>query len=230
MRRRMLIIAALLLLGSMINVVVALSCALWMPGGGMVGTVITGAPDASQQWYKSNKPWNLNKNFAGVLEESNPDFAGIGWRQQRLWEPSTDEPQGNMPIGLWRRPKVAFAFRTYSGWPMFCLYGEQWTRYINGGERSETIYKFASALSVERGMVTRDSARIIPLRPIWLGFITNTAIFAGILWLAICGPFVLRRFLRNRRSCCSGCGYPVGTSEVCTECGLSVLGKDSTTV
>ena len=89
----MLIIAALLLLGSMINVVVALSCALWMPGGGMVGTVITGAPDASQQWYKSNKLWNLNKNFAGVLEESNPDIAGIGWRQQRLWEPSMDEPQ-----------------------------------------------------------------------------------------------------------------------------------------
>ncbi|MCH7895840.1 MAG: hypothetical protein IH782_02905 [candidate division NC10 bacterium] len=159
-----------------------------------------------------------DRRFAGVLEETSAVYVGLGWRQRRLWEPSMDVPQGRMPIGLWRRPQVASAFRTYCGWPLCCLYGEQWTRYVDGGERSETIYRYASALPVERGMVARESARILPLRPIWLGFVIDTAFFGGILWLATRGPFVLRHVIRRRRGRCPGCGYPVGTSAVCTEC------------
>lgn len=219
MKRRVLTFVVFVLIGSMISVTVGWVCALWAPGSGQVGTTVTGAPEASQQWYESNKPWNLDQSFAGVLEETSAEYVGLGWRQRRLWEPSMDVPQGPMPIGLWRRPKVASAFRTYCGWPLYCLYGEQWTRYIDRGERSETIYRYASALPVESGMVARESARILPLRPIWLGFVIDTAFFGGILWLATRGPFVLRRVIRRRCGRCPGCGYPVGTSAVCTECG-----------
>lgn len=206
-------------LAVVINVAVAWAYALLVTGSGQGLTGATGASVDLQQWYVANKPWSKGKSFAGILEESNPEFINSGWRQQRLWEPSMDIPKSNMPIGLWRRSKVASVFRTYSGWPMYCLYGEHWTRYIDGGERCEIIYKYASALSVEKGMVPQDSARIIPLRPIWLGFAVNTMFFGGILWLLLCGPIVVRRVIRRRSCRCAGCGYPIGTSAVCSECG-----------
>lgn len=219
MKRCVLTFVVFALIGSVINVAVAWVCALWAPGGGQGGTTVTGAPDAMQYWYAANKPWSLDKSYTGVIEETSAEYVGLGWRQQRLWEPSMNVPQGPVPIGFWRRPQVASAFRTYCGWPLYCLYGEQWTRYVDGSEQYETIYRYASALSIEKGMVARESARILPLRPIWLGFVINTVFFGGILWLATCGPFVLRRVIRRRRGRCAGCGYPVGSSAVCTECG-----------
>ncbi len=42
----------------------------------------------------------------------------------------------------------------------------------------------------------------------------------AVLWLLICGSFALRRFIRRRRGLCPACAYPMGDSNVCTECGL----------
>ena len=56
-------------------------------------------------------------------------------------------------------------------------------------------------------------------RPIWGGFIVNTAFYAVVLWLLIPGPFAIRRFIRTKRGLCPKCAYPVGESAVCTECG-----------
>ncbi len=42
---------------------------------------------------------------------------------------------------------------------------------------------------------------------------------ASVLWLLVCGPFELRRFIRVKRGLCPECAYPVGESDVCTECG-----------
>ena len=140
MKHRVGTIINFLLFGSIINVVVAVACALWAQGsgqGGMTGTGITGAPEDIQQWYVANKPWEIAESFAGVMEETNSNYIRMGWKQKRLWEPSMDVPQGNMPIGFWRRPKVASAFQIYSGWPMYCFYGEQWNRYFDGGEQAQ---------------------------------------------------------------------------------------------
>ncbi len=59
----------------------------------------------------------------------------------------------------------------------------------------------------------------LPILPIWPGFPINTLFYAAILWLLIPGPFALRRFIRRRRGLCPKCGYPLGDSSVCTECG-----------
>ena len=61
--------------------------------------------------------------------------------------------------------------------------------------------------------------RLIPLCPIWPGFAINTLFYAGVLWMLCCGPFALRRMIRRRRGRCPQCGYPIGQSPVCTECG-----------
>jgi len=64
--------------------------------------------------------------------------------------------------------------------------------------------------------------RALPLCPIWPGFGINTAFYAVVLWLLFAVPSSLRRWRRIRRGLCPKCAYPVGTSEVCTECGMRV--------
>jgi hypothetical protein len=64
--------------------------------------------------------------------------------------------------------------------------------------------------------------RVLPLTPIWPGFAINTLFYAAILWLSFAAPFALRRRRRIKRGLCPACAYPVGKSDVCTECGHSL--------
>ncbi len=59
----------------------------------------------------------------------------------------------------------------------------------------------------------------LPLYPIWSGFTLNTLFYAIILNVAFRVPVASRRWLRTKWSLCPACGYPRGTSPVCTECG-----------
>ncbi len=60
---------------------------------------------------------------------------------------------------------------------------------------------------------------MIRYEPIWPGFAVNTLFYAALLWLFMYVLSALRRFLRVRRAFCPKCAYPMGESEVCTECG-----------
>lgn len=64
--------------------------------------------------------------------------------------------------------------------------------------------------------------RRLPIRPIWPGFLINTLFYAALLWLLFCGPGKVRRFVRIRRGRCPKCGYPIGQSPMCTECGADL--------
>jgi predicted amidophosphoribosyltransferase len=59
----------------------------------------------------------------------------------------------------------------------------------------------------------------LPLLPIWPGFAIDTLFYAAILWGLFAAPFALRRRRRIKRGLCPKCAYPVGESDVCTECG-----------
>ena len=67
--------------------------------------------------------------------------------------------------------------------------------------------------------------RVLPYRVIPTGFGINTLFYAVLLWLPICGPFALRRFIRRKRGRCPACAYPMGGSAVCTECGRALPGR-----
>ena len=58
-----------------------------------------------------------------------------------------------------------------------------------------------------------------------LGFAINTMFYAAMLWLLFAalhpGGFVRRR-IRARRGQCPACAYPIGASNVCTECGVAL--------
>lgn len=60
---------------------------------------------------------------------------------------------------------------------------------------------------------------LLPLRPIWPGFLVNTLLFATILWLPLLVLDLRRSVWRRRRNLCERCGYPRGASNACTECG-----------
>jgi hypothetical protein len=65
----------------------------------------------------------------------------------------------------------------------------------------------------------------LPLNALWPGFAINTIFYAAILWLLFAAPGFVRRRLRVRRGQCPACAYPVGASDVCTECGRPVKQK-----
>lgn len=59
----------------------------------------------------------------------------------------------------------------------------------------------------------------LPLRLIWLNFAIDTALYATLWYAAIWGWRDLRGLRRARLGCCARCGYPVGESNTCSECG-----------
>ncbi|UCD76578.1 MAG: hypothetical protein JSV91_06570 [Phycisphaerales bacterium] len=58
-------------------------------------------------------------------------------------------------------------------------------------------------------------------RPVWPGFALNTALYAGMLWLAFPGRRLWRCHLRRKRGRCPDCGYDLrgDLATGCPECG-----------
>lgn len=124
--------------------------------------------------------------------------------------------------GLMRDYQVS-VLRT--GWPLKAL---QWTNLIvmdlEKGESHETLgwgidvpaWLEAYAEDSTGGMHMR---RRLPLEPVWPGFALNVAMFGGGLWLILRGRGAVRRHLRTKRGQCRECGYPIGSLQVCSECG-----------
>lgn len=111
-----------------------------------------------------------------------------------------------------------------SGWPLRAL-----------GYRSIKNSTGSGGLSFPGGMVIRQasnptgttsiSAIVLPMRPVWPGFLIDTASFAS-FWLTIrVAVSGVRRGLRRRRGACVFCGYDrrsISSKQPCPECGGSV--------
>jgi len=62
----------------------------------------------------------------------------------------------------------------------------------------------------------------LPYRVIVTGFALDTLFYAAMVWMLYATPMWLRRRRRIRRGLCPACAYPIGSSDVCTECGQSL--------
>jgi hypothetical protein len=99
---------------------------------------------------------------------------------------------------------------TAYGWPMLAFHSTT---------RSGWAIDWKSTSSA-RGLTTDDQlASTSSLSILWRGFAINTLIFGACPWLIFFAPFQLRSAIRARRGLCPYCAYPVGLSDVCTECG-----------
>ena len=97
------------------------------------------------------------------------------------------------------------------GWPMVCVGGERW--YEHRGVTATPVQYSGMKLGILR----------LPSRLLWAGLIVNAVLFAAATLVVWTLPQLILRAVRRRRGQCPQCGYPVGVSPVCTECGTPVL-------
>ena len=116
------------------------------------------------------------------------------------------------------------------GWPLQTLQWETWGEFTIS--KSTTVHRYAGHPDFTGWLTgleppsfitgTNGLWKRLPLRPTSvLAFVANTIFYAALLWL----PFVLRRFIRVKRGLCPACAYPMGESDVCSECGTPLAGR-----
>lgn len=203
----------LLIAGAMVNVAVAWAIAAWWPPVGQPA-VMTAARRA-------------DGDYAGVTRLSLLGRTRICYGTLRDVQWEADGRAANVD---WRFESENFT-ELQVGWPLRTLSSR------NMGLCSMTTARGTASLSTILSEPVVDgiglapfpmrgsaafSWRALPYRPMWAGLIVNTLFYAVALGLLFVIPNALRRRLRRRRGQCEACGYPIGTSPVCTECGAAV--------
>ncbi len=105
-----------------------------------------------------------------------------------------------------------------SGWPMLTLAAHF---ECTVGDESDIHVRYgivADAASL-RDAFSPIYPTVLPYRPLWIGFLVNTALYGAVLAMLLYSPGRVRRSIRRRRGLCTVCAYPCGASPVCTECG-----------
>lgn len=123
--------------------------------------------------------------------------------------------QGSSPFA------TTIAERVTSGWPQLALTGGRWWVYAcNPTTNSEAL----AGVTPITALIPRiqQLERVLPIQPTWPGFAINTIFYAGVLWLLFASFGRVRRWRHIKRGLCPACAYPVGESEVCTECKAAI--------
>ena len=204
MKRWSLRIFLFLILGAIVNVAVAWGCVvadLRRRGSTMEET---DAESIVGRWL------TIDKTGYELIDVNGMRFAALGWQLCLLEVNFVDR---DVPLGDPRNDSIPL-FVHNAGWPAMsleCAFSRKRIIFSRGGLAiPQELKKYP------------DDIRLLPTLPLWPGFAINTVFYAFILWLLFAAPFALRRRRRIRRGLCPKCAYPVGTSDVCTECGAAV--------
>lgn len=122
-------------------------------------------------------------------------------------------------LTLYELPKrpgaIACVRMTKAGWPLYAIEGNEFRIPTHPGWRIERHGCMGLAILWPFGVES------IPIRPILPGFIVDSTMFGAIAWLLLTIPGAAVRLIRRRRGQCPACGYPRGSSPICTECGAA---------
>jgi len=215
MRRWLVRILVCLILGAITTVAVAWGCAWFL-------TFSTRSNDALS--------WRFNGEgyddwYVGDAKQTGALRVVSSWRTQVgissiMWDPSAPPPEDRIPpwAGL-LHPTGSSSSRVADarGWPTLAMwsgFAESWSGFSNSGP---TI-KIISGLELP----PRDSVptwnvnhyRLLPLRPIWPGFLIDTLFYAAIWFGVFFGFSSAKRFIRVRRGRCPRCGYDLRGNRV----------------
>lgn len=116
------------------------------------------------------------------------------------------------------------------GWPFICLVSEtEATMYFSVAHDKAGVVTWHpsgwlhgdSTWGVPVGLVqgADHMPRLLPLRPVWLGLLLDGAFYAACGWVILALRRRLVRGWRERRGRCGTCGYVLGASVRCSECG-----------
>ena len=86
---------------------------------------------------------------------------------------------------------------------------------------SSVVTLRAELLSGKVKVLTSSATRIVPLRPVWPGFLGNTVLYAVVAMGMIGCSWFVRRGYRRWRGRCIACGYDLrgDLDRGCPECG-----------
>lgn len=125
------------------------------------------------------------------------------------------EPMNESHLSIWRQD--------WYGWPWLALtYEIKYQQLVPYGSRCTGVFGALDWQDAERRGIRVTEVRALPLRPVWAGFLGNSLLFAASMYLFGWTAFRGRRLVRSRRGRCASCGYPIGTSRICSECGAKV--------
>jgi hypothetical protein len=225
-----------LLLGAIVNVAVAWGLSLLIDPFS-IGAA-TAAPGFGVAWDRQGGR-NSGDVFWFACEVSNGGAARLSTTARKANEFDVDfgeDPRDilphwwipdGLPAGEAEQVQAAAEAR---GWPMLSMwYHVRYWDHVGGRGRMQSPGGIDLPLPVWRDPMpfsSYDQPRTLPLRVIWPGFAINTLFYAGMLWLLFAAPFALRHRSRIKRGLCPACAYPIGESNVCTECGKPVRSKE----
>ena len=217
MKRRISKLLLFLLLGAIVNVAVAWGCVLSLPP--MVDIPMREVTDTSRVIPQEEVVELLRNHFHHSGIRMGDDVGGYGEEQRHFgWKA--------VRAG-WLGDNLNFDYHTkLGGWPAYSLKG-----WLEWDDRKTPEYKShdSGALMLPEWTMPEEGPRrlieYLPWHPLWPGFAINTVFYAAMLWLLFAAPGYVRRRIRARRGLCPACAYPIGTSNVCTECGKPVTAK-----
>ena len=213
MKRRLLLVTVFLLTGAVVNVAGAWGCCLlWK----LPWPVLFAPSKAATAYWTGQTPVHFDKPAIPRLVGSNES---LGMRRRIGWTEKAST--GNDEEGITEPPGAFFiAGIIEAGWPLRGLNGQWW---IGGSSDDPDLLMVYGVALPGSDFVSRPG--VLPLRPIWPGFAVNTIFYAVFLWLLSYSALVLRRFIRVKRGHCTACAYPIGESDVCSECGKALPGR-----
>ena len=216
-------LAVFLILGSIVNVVIAWSCALWAP---VTSGVVLDKDQSDKLDINSHNLLRADtgfgyKEFKPVMYPTDSEWKSMEMRR------ITVANGGRFTFSLDFTPSFPMQAKELpgieevrAGWPAPSLMSQQRQvapfgehpieSFNNGIFQPEWTYQFNPI-----------AGRRIPLRPMWPGFAINTILYAVILWSLTLGPFTARRVIRRKRGHCPKCGYYLRGefTSGCSECG-----------
>ena len=114
-----------------------------------------------------------------------------------------------------------YLLRHERGWPLRCLASESVPRPAGGWRMSGRLQGISLKPWTAKRRDFASDQRVLPLRPMWPGFVLNTLIFGCAMWMLMMMCVLIRSAIRRRRGRCGACGYDLRGSDdgLCPECG-----------
>jgi len=242
MKRRLFKLALFLILGAIVNVVVAWALAI-RPDSRPPHSDSTLVGFDSYKW---NEPYRPNQFRTRVwyrigairftqevrtIRTSRRAVQPIEETEYRKLVPDWSEFASGEPMA--RYPKAFDARKTNpilyvefaSGWPSYALryYGPV-LLFQTGSSGGPDYSDVNGCLQIEipKSMIRKRYLNKLPFYPLWSGFLTNTIVYTAIAWTLWSSPFVIRHVIRRKRGRCIKCGYDLRNveHEKCPECGV----------
>ncbi len=195
-----LVVLGYLAAGAVVNVVVAWGIAVWVH-----------VPEKVQQFGRprASEHWRVPETWPPLLYIA----AGRDWGIISETAFYSDESAGSTAP-----PRIGISNLTGTGFPFITARWETWNEPGAVGPTRASVPEIRIP-NVMRPAKMQGRMVRFPVTPCWGGLAANAAIFGGMAWGASIGVFGARRWLRLRRGHCPICGYSIGVSTICTECG-----------